>query len=64
MNILINPAIIARLEAEICPTHGKSAVIFADKDVLSIREACINRSNLHRSRSLPLGSNSECNIYP
>lgn len=40
MNIIITPAIIARLEAEVCPTHGKSAKVFANNDMLSIREAC------------------------
>jgi hypothetical protein len=47
MNIQITPAIIARLESEVCPTHGKSAKVFAENDMLSIQEACCPEFHQH-----------------
>lgn len=40
MNTIISTSVIARLKDEVCPVHGQKAVIFADKDVLSITDAC------------------------
>lgn len=47
MNTLISSAIIARLEAEVCPVHGKSAKVFADKDVFSVTDACCPEFDNH-----------------
>lgn len=60
MNTILTPAVIARLESEVCPTHGKKAVVFADKDVLSVSDACCPEFQQHLydlCRELTGGSN-------
>ena len=47
MNTVITPAIIARLEAEVCPTHGQKAELFVENDIFSVTKSCCPEFEKH-----------------
>lgn len=40
-------AIIARLDAEVCPIHGKKATIYFNQGILSIQDTCCQEFHDH-----------------